>query len=1144
MKKNWLYPGLRDFPFWSRKTFKIMKISVFLFIAGIISMYASNSYSQITRLSMDLREVAVGEVLTNIEDQSEFYFLYSNKLVDVKRKVSFHVKNKPVKNILDHLFADTDVRYVIFDRQIILSPEEMLKKTFEQQNALLQEIVVTGKVTDEDGNSLPGVNIAVKGTLTGTISDANGNYRIEIYDSNTTLAFSFIGYRSQDVEISGRSVINIILIEEAIGMDQVVVVGYGTQKKSLVTGAISSVKAEEIATVSVTRVEEAFQGRIAGVYVLPNSGTPGSSMRVRIRGAGSNGNAEPLYIVDGIRSADISYLDPSEVASIEILKDAASSAIYGAEGANGVVIITTKTGRKNSKTNISYSGQFGIQSIGRMMKVMNAEQYGTYIQEAGVSKTSAPTQEEWSAAGEGTNWFKEVFKPAPMLRNSLSITGGTEKSSYLVSASMFKQQGIAGQEKAEYDRYTFRLNSDHEIKSWLNIGNRLSYSKVNRSLLPEDSEFSGILYSALRMDPITPLTYSGALPAHAQSALDQGYTLLQDENGDYYGVSKYLISAIQPVAQIQSTHVNRVENQLTGSVFAVVDVIKGLKFNSIYGIDYKFSKTHQWTQRYWAGSQAYNLYRRVYDTNTDMFNWQFENYLTYTKKINDHDFTLMAGTSAISNSYNRLGGESTGMFREEDKFAYHDFTPDVGNLINGSIENNTLASFYSRLTYNYKNKYIFNATIRRDGSSLLPPDNRWGTFPSVSLGWVASNENFFQSNVIDFFRFRVSWGQNGSLSNIINGGWASAITTQNINYANSAGQLIVGAEPNAISNKELTWETGEQFDLGMDLRFFNNKIRFTADYFNKITQNLLTPGSPPGFAGFPIPSINGGNIVNKGFEFELGYTESETVLKYDISINATAIKNEVTYLNPQYPRIEGAEIHPGWIATAFEVGYPVWYFRGYKTDGIFQTQEEITEYITNNELSGYTPEPGDPRIIDVNEDGLISPDDQTYIGSPHPKFMYGARLGLNYKGFDFLLFVQGQVGNDVLLGFLRTDAYMNNKPAFLYTDRWTGPGTTNSWFRSDVTNELIYQSDLMVFDASYLRIRQLQIGYILSNRLVSKLKLENLRLFISLDNYFTFTKYPGVDPEIGSESRGNGLGIDRVSYPIARKTLVGITLNF
>ncbi|HMF72670.1 MAG TPA: TonB-dependent receptor [Flavitalea sp.] len=1108
----------------------------------ILSLQASAEVV-IQTVTLSEKNAPLEKVLKKIESQTDYTFLYEDEVLKKTYPITVQVKDASIEQVLSICFKNQPLTYKVFDYTVVVKE---IEKQVEIKQVVLEApapIDVSGIIQDNEGNPVAGVSVTIKGTRKGTVTNTEGKYSLNVLE-DATLVFTYVGYLTQEIDVKGRNMLNIKLAEDDKSMGEVVVVGYGTQKKSLVTGAISSVKEDQLATTSTTRIEQALQGRAAGVYVLPGSGSPGAATRIRVRGTGSNGSAEPLYIVDGIRSLDITFLDPSEVASIEVLKDAASSAIYGAEGANGVVIITTKTGRKNALPNISYSGQFGIQSVGKMMPMMDAVQYGSYLEEA--NAPARPTPEEYNSVGKGTDWFNAVFEPAPMYSSSINITGGSEKSTYLVGGTMFKQQGIAGGDKAQFDRYTFRLNSDHQIKSWLHVGNRLSYSNVNRNVLPEDVESGtgSILYNALRMDPITPLTYTGALPPHAQSAIDQGFSLLKDENGDYYGVSKYVNSGIQPLAQIDNTHSKLIENRLVGNVFANIDLAKGLKFNSSYSIDFSYNKVHGWNPTYWAAVQGFNLFSTVFDTNIDRFMSQFENYLTYSRKLGDHNFNLLAGTSAVTRTYNRLNGTSIGMFREEDKFAFHDFNPAEGKLINGLTEKSTLASYYGRVSYDYKNKYIFNATVRRDGSSLLPPDKRWGVFPSASFGWVLSNESFFKSKSIDFIRLRASWGQNGSLSNLIGGGWASAISTQNLNYANSSGALLVAAEPTAIPNYNLKWETSEQLDFGVDVRLFDNRINFTADYFNKITKDLLTPGSPPGFAGFPIPTVNGGNVRNKGFEFELAYNESKSELKYDISVNATAIKNEVTYLNPEYPRISGASIQPGWTATAFEVGNPVWYFRGYKTDGIFQNQAEIDDYLAKNGIAGYAPKPGDTKVVDVNKDGTITPDDHTYIGSPHPDFMYGARVALNFKGFDFLVFAQGQGGNDVLMGYLRTDAQLNNRPAFLYTDRWTGEGSTNDWFRADLTDKFKYHSDFMVFSASFMRIRQLQLGYTLPGSVVEKLRIKNLRVYISLDNFFTFTNYPGIDPEAGSESRGNGLGIDRIVYPVAKKALAGITLNF
>ncbi len=1070
-----------------------------------------------------------------IEEATGFSFSYN--ISDVaQRKVSGRYKDQSLFDILVDFSRQSHLKFRQYNEVINVKPREKGEKTAHVEIAKVA-LIVQGRVTEQtNGASLPGVNVVVKGTSTGTVTDVDGKYNINVPSEDDILVFSSIGYTTQEVAVNGRSVIDVALEEDVQSLSEVVVVGYGTQKKSLVTGAISSIDEKELATISSSRVEQALQGRTSGVYVLPASGSPGSNVQVRIRGTGSNGNSEPLYIIDGMRSTTgIGYLNPNDIASIEVLKDAASSAIYGAEGANGVVLITTKTGTTNGTTNITYSGQYGVQSAGREMEMMNAQEYVSYLEEAQISITETPS--EVAAAGLGTDWYKELVESAPMQNHSINFSGGTEKSSFLVGGSVFQQQGIVGGEKSKFNRYTLRLNSDHQIKPWLHVGNRLSYSNVNRGAINEDSEHSGIISHALRKSPIAPVVYTGDLPADVQVALDAGYPLIRDASGNIYEPGS-------PFTRIAITHNSTIENRVVGNIFADVEPIEGLKFTTRYGIDANFEKLHGWNPVYWFSAQESNLGdANVFDTYTNTFIWQWENFATYQKTINNHGFNVLAGVSAMNTSYNSLNGTSVGLFREEDRFAYHDFVPDIGDRVGGYEINDKLSSYYGRLSYDYDNKYLLNATIRRDGSSLLPPNNRWGTFPSVSIGWVVSNENFFSSNAINSFKIRASWGQNGNLSNLVSGQWASTITSQSLRYMNSNGEFLIAAEPANLPNYDLTWETSEQLDIGIDLSLLNDKITFTADYFNKTTKDLLTPGSPPNFAGFPLPKINGGNVRNSGFEFELSYRQFERAFQYEISVNGTAIKNEATYLNPLYPRISGASVGTGWTATAFEVGYPLWFFRGYKTDGIFQTQEQINSYLGDNGITDYAPQPGDPIVVDVNGDGLISPSDHTYIGSPHPDFVYGGRVSLSYKGFDFLLFAQGQVGNEILMGFNRNDAFTSNKPVFFYNERWTGPGSTNSMFAPNTTSTFIYNSDQMVFDGSFIRIRQLQLGYTLSSKIVNRLKLKSLRFYISLDNYFTFTKYPGLDPEAGSNNQ-NSLGIDRGVYPVPRKLLVGLTFNF
>jgi TonB-linked SusC/RagA family outer membrane protein len=1012
------------------------------------------------------------------------------------------------------------------------------------------EITVTGTVTDGQGEAMPGATVMLKGTSSvGTVTDIQGNYRIVVPDGveNPILMFSSIGYVTEETALNGRNVVNVSLLEDIKTLEEIVVVGYGEQKKSLVTGAISSVKGEELATVSSTRVEQALQGRTAGVNVLPASGSPGSGMRVRVRGAGSNGNAEPLYIVDGMRAGGIEYLDPSEIASIEVLKDAASAAIYGAEGANGVVIITTKSGNKNGVSSVEYNNQFGVQSVrNNLMPMMTSEQYAAYMAESG---TAMPNGNQFDPAQfrgtPSTNWFNEIFQPAPMQRHSLNFRGGTEKSSYLLGGSVFQQDGIVGGDKSQFNRFTLRLNSDHKIKSWLSVGNRLSYSHFNRNGISEDSEFGSVINSALMMDPTTPAIYTGALPAHAQAALDAGNPLVRDANGNIYGLSPYIYGEVgNPLAMIDITKNRTVQNKIVGNIFADIEPFKGLKITTRFGIDGAFQRNHGWNPPFWWSSERRSSATSVFDTNQDWMTWQWENFATYNKTIGKSNITLLGGMSALQRSYNRLNGTSVGMFKNEDKFAYHDFTSNSNNNLFGIATDNTLASYFGRVGYDYAGKYLFNATVRRDGSSLLPAVNQWGTFPSFSAGWVLSNESFYPAalgNIMNQVKLRASWGQNGSLSNLQVGQWASLISTQNIQYRDAEGNLLVGAEPDAIENPNLKWETSEQIDFGVDLGFFSNRVSVTADYFRKTTRDLITPGTAPLFAGNPLNWDNAGNVLNRGFEFEVSVRNNEGALGYDAGLNFTTLKNEVTYLNPNYERLPGANVGTGWTASWFEQGMPVWYFRGYKTDGIFQNDEQVTEYTSR--ISGYNPSPGDPIVVDVNDDNNISMEDQTFIGNPHPKLMYGARVNLTYKGFDFLVFAQGQYGNDVLMGFNRADRQTANKPEFFYTNRWTGEGSTNTWFGANTSSSYIYNSDLMIFDGSFMRVRQLQLGYTLPKELLTKMHVKNLRVYVSLDNFFTFTKYPGLDPEAGSNNV-RSLGIDRGVYPIPRVALGGLSFSF
>jgi len=1119
-----------------RRILMIMKLFIILFFFALFQARANDSNGQ--NVSVQVKSTEIRKVLTALEKQSQIRFLYNYELQALKKKVDFNVENEPLLNALEELLKGNGLKY----KMVYQNLYAILSQNESENNA----IRITGKITGENNEPLNGVSVIEKGTTNGTVTGTDGVFSLTVAPE-ATLIVSFIGYEMQEVPVKNQSIVDVKLKLSFAKLDEVVIIGYGQQKKSLITGAISSVKQKELETVSSTRIDQALQGRMAGVLVLPTSGQPGAGLNIRIRGVSSNRNSNPIYIIDGIRAGGIEYLDPSEIASIEVLKDAASAAIYGAEGSNGVVLITTKTGKKNS-SDVQYSGQYGVQSVkDNFIEMMNAQQYQQYLQEAGVA--SAPTPADVANIGAGTNWLKEVLQTAPQQHHSLQFSGGSDKSTYLLAGSIFTQEGVVGGDKSRFNRYTVRFNGDNRMNSWLSIGNRISYTQHKRRAISDNNEFGSILSSALVMDPVTPVTYTGVLPIHVQNAIAAGKPLRVDPNGNVYGISNYLKGEYgNPLARIDMARGENIQNKIVGDVFANIEPFKGFIFTSRFGVDAAFQTGHGWTPTFWCSDESQNTIANGYDYNNNWYTWQFENFATYKRNFHDHAFTILGGTSAIKTHEYHMGGSYSGLFKEDDRFSYADFVPDNLDRIGSIAFDYTLASYFGRLSYNYKDKYIVEGLIRRDGSSKLAPGHQWQTYPAVSAAWILSSENFYRNTIsdkINYTKLRGSWGKTGNVSSIGIGEWKNAIGSGFL-YPDAGGNLLVGAAPNNLANPSLTWEDGEQFDIGADFAFLNSRLNFTVDYYKRTTKNLLTDGNAPLISGNVLKTKNAGDVVNKGWEFELSYTNRSVVkdgLSYEISANLSTQDNQVTFLDPNSPIIYGAGIGTGWSATAMQVGYPLWYFRGYKTDGIFQTQSDVTGYLSKTGITGYTPKPGEPIVIDVNGDKQITPADMTYIGTPHPDVLFGGRLNLAYKGFDLLVFVQGQSGNQILMGFNRTDRGTANKPLFFYNNRWTGPGSTNEWFASNTSNPYIYNSDLMIFDGAFTKIRQLQLGYTLPKSLMDRVKIKRARIYVSLDDFFTFTKYPGVDPEGGSSGQ-NSVGIDRGGYPVPRKAIVGLTFNF
>ena len=1003
---------------------------------------------------------------------------------------------------------------------------------------MAQDRTVTGKVTSaSDGVAVPGANVIVKGTTQGVVTDAEGNYTISLGNDATHLIFSFVGLVTQEIEVAGRSVINVSMEEDLVSLSEVVVVGYGVQQKKVVTGSIGQLKAEDFANYSASDINQSLQGRVAGVQLTPSSGAPGSGFNIKIRGTGSNGGTNPLFIVDGMRVENINHLDPNDIERIEVLKDAASASIYGVGGGNGVVLVTTKGGNRNQGT-VQYDMQLGVQSVKPNMTMMNLSQYEEYLTEAGLARPAG--QQTWE-----TNWADETFQNAPLTRHNLTLSGGNDKTVYSVGAGLFRQDGVVGGDKASFDRTNIRFSVKSDIKDWLEVGSNYTLSTYSRAGIPENTEFGGVLQSVILMDPGTPVTYDGAIPDFITAAYGVGEPYVMDENGRYYGMSTIVNGeTTNPLARIAVIRGNGGEDLLSGSSYLTIKPIEGLKITSRFGLYTKMIHSRTWSGDYrMTETEARN--KSVSQFMGRVNNYQWENFVNYTKSFGANNIDVMVGNGLFNNSWTWVSGTGQDLVKALDQLAYLGAVPDrLGNTYaDGLNQDKRLLSYFGRVSYDFDQKYLFTASFRADGASVFAPGSQWGYFPAFSAGWVISSESFYSLPAVNFLKLRASWGQNGYNGNVNPGASLSLINTGHV-YYNADNQPLTGADLNQLPNPSLTWETSEQIDIGIDFGLWDDKLIGAVDYFNKKTKDLLNAGTASAIAGNPAGLVNLGNVSNRGVEIELGYRDKAGDISYSIDLNATFMKNEVTKVNAQKDFEAGANIGTSWqIATAMQEGFPMWFFRGYETDGIFQNQSEIDAYLADVDANSYNPAPGDPVIVDQNADGLINDQDFTMIGSPHPDMLLGATVGVDYKGLDLKIFLQSSFGNEMIMGFNRTDRARGNKPDFFYEDRWTGDGSTNDWFRAGAAGQT-FSSDLMVFDASFTKIRQIQVGYTLPSSILSNYNIGKVRAYISLDNFFLFTKYPGFDPEVSGSGDPKSLGIDRGIYPVPRTFVGGISVQF
>ncbi|WP_226789190.1 SusC/RagA family TonB-linked outer membrane protein [Polaribacter reichenbachii] len=993
------------------------------------------------------------------------------------------------------------------------------------QNVFSQNKTITGQVKDTSGNLLPGVSVLIKGTQKGTNTDFDGNYSLDNVSPKDELVFTFIGMNAITILVGNQTKIDVVLQENLESLNEIVVVGYGSKKKSLVTGAISSIDSKQIKSSSNQRVEAVLQGRTSGVTVSSSSGSPGSGAKIRIRGAGSSGNSEPLFIVDGMKASSIADIAPADIANIEILKDAASAAIYGTEGANGVVIITTKRGKKGG-LKVSYNSQLGIQTLKTNMELMNASQFVQYMNEAGI--TSVVDN------GYDTNWIDETFSTALMHRNDINLSGATDKFSYYTSASHLDQDGIITGNNDSFKRTTIRINLKADITKWLEFGVNSTYSSSDKSGIPENSDTRGVIQNALILDPLTPVTYAnGQVPQFViDNANNNDVPLLTDNNGNVYGYPSYSTGeVINPVAYANVINKTTVDSyQWLTSTYLKFKPFDGFSFTSRFGYDENQWDTKNTINPYYVTSEAANTAYTGSQNIVESKRWLWENFASYEKEIGNHSFKLLAGYSAentrVKTIISRSGSTSIANFTGFD-FDLPDFNTQI-NLVDPSPDN--MVSMFGRFSYDYAGKYLFEASLRRDKSDKFPTANKAGTFPAFSTGWVVSKEGFWkEDSKLDYLKLRASWGQNGSRSNLSGNSDKTYITSiingQTIDYLGSTGAQITG-----YSNLNLVWETSEQLDLGIDLRAFDSRLSFSIDYYKKTTRDaIVSDGSliTPGSAGFVSNEFNAGTIENKGFEFELGYGDTtENGLRYNINANLSTLQNKVTEILfvPEGTSLTGAGAPQNADGiTRFTEGQPSWYFYGYQTNGI---------------------DPATGEVIIVDTDGVngITNADKTNIGSPHPDVLFGGNISLGYKDFDFNLQFQGTIGNDIISTYHQPSRAITNKPLHYFTERWQNPGDVATYpGAGSVIGS--YQTDLMVEDGSFMRIKQIQFGYTLPEHIVKRIRAKNLRIYVSLDDYFTFTKYKGLDPEVGNFNF-NSIGVDRGFFPTAAKAIFGLSLDF
>lgn len=1100
-----------------KQIFRIMRISTFLLMVCVFCSYAGNAHSQNAKVSIRMNNVKLDKILNEIENQTDYLFIYNNQ-VDINKITSVKVKNEAVAQVLDKILSGTGINYELEGTHIILTTEA-IKDLHAQQQAK----TVTGTVTDVSGEPIIGANIRIKGTTTGTITDIDGNFSIEA-EPQSVIEVSYIGYLTQETVINNQKSIRFLLKEDTKTLDEVVVIGYGVQKKADLTGSVANINTEKLNTQSNANIGQALQGKIAGVDIVSQGGAPGSGTRIMVRGIGTLNNASPLYIVDGMYMNSIDHINPNDIASIDVLKDASSAAIYGSRAANGVIIVTTKEGSNTEgKPIIDLSVNLGISTASKFLDMLDAKGWAevTTIARQAIGKPALDMATDLANKPDN-DWQDIMFRPALMQNYNLSVKGGGKYSTYYTGLGYFNQDGIV--KGTNYQRYNIQSKNDYK-RGIFSAGTNLIISFSHDK--PLHQELRGGMIGTILQSVPTLEKYDDT------------------REGGYGGTYGDVVNIPHPLAIIDDNIMDRYnENvKIFANLYAQIELFKGLKYKLNLTPDFSFERYKNYLNKYDFGL-ATNSITQLTERQRRRRNILVENLLTFDRTFGEHKISALAGYTYQDSRFRHIQAYGEGLPQRLEEID----AATTNRSNEGNSWRSVLTSILGRVFYSYQNKYLFTATIRRDGSSKFGKNNRYGYFPSFSLGWNVAEEKFMENvHWLDQLKLRGGYGVLGN-QEIDNYQYSSTITT-GINYPDGNGGLLQGAFPKNFANPDIKWEETAMTNVGIDFMAFNNRLSLTADYYVKNTKDiLLTVPIPISSGGANDPIRNAGKIRNNGFEFNLGWMDQPNPdISYGINLIGSFNKNKVIAMGSESGSIKGGSTNQNITTSETKAGYPIGGYWLISTAGYFNSQEEVDAYAKDGKKIQPAAEPGDIKFVDANNDGVINDDDRVFQGSPFPDFTFALNGNMRYKNFDLSIGLQGVLGNKIYNATRQTLEDVTKGSNFLASclDYWTPENKNASHPRltwDDPNRNTRAESDRYLENGSYLRLRSVQLGYTFPQTWF-KGAIQHARVYINAENLFTITSYSGYSPDVNADN-ANYRGFDNFIYPTNRTFMLGLNVTF